>query len=73
LFARQAVSTDANERFQIVAQLQTVLAENLPLIWISNGQGLLAFREDRLGNFVGISLDATIINSELVFRRDLAQ
>ena len=73
LFARQAVSTDANERFQIVAQLQTVLAENLPLIWISNGQGLLAFREDRLGNFVGISLDATIVNSELVFRRDLAQ
>lgn len=72
LFARQAVSVDGNERFQIVAQIQVLLAQNAPLIWIVNGQGLLSFREDRLGNFQGISLDATIVASELVYRRDLA-
>ena len=72
LFARQAV-TDGDERFQIVAEIQRLLAENAPLIWIANGVGLLSFREDRLGNFAGVSLDATVIASEILYRRDSAQ
>ena len=72
LFARQAV-TDGDERFEVVAQIQSLLAENVPLIWIANGVGLLSFREDRLGNFAGIRLDATLNASEILFRKDLAQ
>ncbi len=73
LFAQQATTLDGDERFAIVAEIQRLLAENVPLIWIASGQGLLAFREDRLANFQGLSLDATIIGSELVYRRDLAE
>lgn len=72
LFTRQAV-TDGDARFEVVAEIQELLAENVPLIWIANGVGLLSFREDQLGNFAGIRLDATVNAVEIVFRRDLAQ
>ncbi|MCR4404146.1 MAG: ABC transporter substrate-binding protein [Candidatus Acetothermia bacterium] len=70
LLEEQATTADLNRRFELLAQFQTIVAENQPLIFLYNAQGLEAYREDRVGNFSGTTLSATLVGSELLFRRD---
>jgi peptide/nickel transport system substrate-binding protein len=69
LLEEQAIALDMNRRFELLSQFQVLVAENQPLIFLYNAQGLEAYREDRVGNFSGTTLSVTLVRSELLFRR----
>lgn len=69
LLEEQAIAVDMNERFELLSEFQILVAENQPLIFLYNAQGLEAYREDRVGNFSGTTLSVTLVGSELLFRR----
>ncbi|MGQ9601370.1 MAG: ABC transporter substrate-binding protein [Candidatus Bipolaricaulia bacterium] len=69
LLEEQAIAADMNKRFELLSEFQVLVAENQPLIFLYNAQGLEAYREDRLGNFSGTTLSVTLVRPELLFRR----
>ena len=71
ILEQQATAVDLNERFDLLSQFQTLVAQNQPLIFLYNAQGLEAYRQDRVGNFSGTTLSATLVGSEIIFRQDL--
>ncbi len=69
LLEEQAIAADMNKRFELLSEFQVLVAENQPLIFLYNAQGLEAYREDRVGNFSGTTLSVTLVRPELLFRR----
>lgn len=69
LLEEQAIALDMSKRFELLAEFQVLVAQNQPLIFLYNAQGLEAYREDRVGNFSGTTLSVTLVGSELLFRR----
>lgn len=69
LLEQQAQSLDLNQRANLLADFQVLVAENQPVIFLYNAQGLQTFREDRVGNFSGTVENATLLNPEILFRR----
>ncbi|OGF57469.1 MAG: hypothetical protein A2Z21_07690 [Candidatus Fraserbacteria bacterium RBG_16_55_9] len=69
LLEQQAQSLDLSERYDLLSQFQTVVAQNQPMIFLYNAQGLEAYRADRVGNFTGTVQNTTLLNPEIVFRK----
>lgn len=69
LLEQQAQTLDLSQRSSLLTQFQTIVAQNQPLIFLYNAQGLEAFRSDRIGNFTGTTESATLLNPEILFRR----
>jgi len=69
LLEQQAQSLDLNQRANLLADFQVLVAENQPVIFLYNAQGLQTFREDRVGNFSGTVENATLLNAEILFRK----
>lgn len=68
LLERQAQSLDLNQRAELLAEFQILVAQNQPLIFLYNAQGLETFRADRVGNFTGTVENNTLLNPEILFR-----
>jgi len=69
LLEQQAQSLDLAQRVNLLADFQTLVAQNQPLIFLYNAQGLETFRADRVGNFTGTTENTTLLNPEILFRR----
>lgn len=69
LLEQQAQTLDLATRADLLDQFQTIVAQNQPLIFLYNAQGLEAFRSDRVGNFTGTTGSATLLNPEILFRK----
>jgi len=69
LLEQQAQSLDLAQRVNLLSDFQTVVAQNQPLIFLYNAQGLETFRADRVGNFTGTTENTTLLNPEILFRR----
>jgi peptide/nickel transport system substrate-binding protein len=69
LLEQQAQMLDLSQRSSLLAQFQTIVAQNQPLIFLYNAQGLEAFRSDRVGNFTGTTESATLLNPEILFHK----
>ncbi len=69
LLEQQAQSLDLAERFSLLAEFQRLVAQNQPMIFLYNAQGLEAYRADRVGNFTGTTENTTLLNPEIVFRK----
>lgn len=69
LLEQQAQSLDLSQRFDLLADFQTIVAENQPLIFLYNAQGLETFRADRVGNFTGTVENTTLLTPEILFRK----
>jgi peptide/nickel transport system substrate-binding protein len=69
LLEEQAQSLDLSERFDLLSRFQTIVAQNQPMIFLYNAQGLEAYRSDRVGNFTGTAQNTTLLNPEIVFRK----
>ena len=69
LLEQQAQSLDLAERFDLLSRFQTIVAQNQPMIFLYNAQGLEAYRSDRVGNFTGTVENTTLLNPEIVFRK----
>jgi len=72
IFDEQAMEIKPGKRQELIAELQRILAENVPIIWSVKGKDICAYRYDKIANFrcPFLELDATIKNSEIIFRRD---
>jgi len=69
LLEQQAQSLDLAQRVNLLSDFQTVVAQNQPLIFLYNAQGLETFRADRVGNFTGTTENTTLLSPEILFRR----
>lgn len=69
LLSQQAQSLDFSQRADLLAEFQEIVAQNQPVIFLYNAQGLEAYRSDRIGNFTGTVEGATLLNPELLFRK----
>jgi len=69
LLEQQAQTLDLSQRSSLLAQFQTVVAQNQPVIFLYNAQGLEAYRSDRVGNFTGTTESATLLNPEILFHK----
>jgi ABC-type transport system substrate-binding protein len=69
LLDQQAQTLDLSQRSSLLAQFQTIVAQNQPVIFLYNAQGLEAFKSDRVGNFTGTTESATLLNPEILFHK----
>ncbi len=69
LLEQQARSLDLNERIDLLAEFQLLLAEQQPVVFLYNAQGLEAHRTDRVGNFSGTVETATLLSPEILFKK----
>lgn len=71
LLIEQALGPTQAERKAKLAEFQQVLAEHVPVVFLYRAPDIQAFFKDRVGNFSGLLRGATLLRSEIVFRKDL--
>jgi peptide/nickel transport system substrate-binding protein len=68
LLDQQAETLDLGTRFDLLGEFQRIVAENQPMIFLYDAQGLESFRSDRVGNFSGTIENTTLVNPEILFK-----
>lgn len=71
LFDEQANIIYPEDRREKVAELQWLIARNVPFVWTVNGHELCAYRYDKIANFrcPFLYLDMTIKNIDVIYRK----
>ncbi|HEY5595786.1 MAG TPA: ABC transporter substrate-binding protein [Candidatus Bipolaricaulota bacterium] len=69
LLQQQAQTLDLTQRANLLADFQILVAQNQPVVFLYNAQGLETYRADRVGNFTGTVENTTLLNPEILFRK----